>query len=344
MKLELEKDRFNKCFLNLRNQYGDFEIEHKYKEGRNNCVLRIVNKQKQKFILKIYPKNDSISLDKFKKEISFLKYLEKIKYLNVPKLVNQSEKDMYIIITFLEGEKIYCPDRELNNKFFEFIQEINKSTSRENIKMLGLASEASLDPKQLLRIIDKRITDLNVPLGFGFNDLNKFFCQEVIPNWRFIKKNINVNDIDFKLDKSQLIASPSDVGFHNCLRINSKVFFFDFEHSGLDDIAKLAIDFTLQPDSINHPKYLEDMLLCFSKIDGLNINWLKRFQKYLDIYRIKWILIMLKRLKINFRKNSKGEIDMYFSKIKNYYNKSKFVVENSKKICFDFYNTKKEDD
>ena len=343
MKYEIGLKRLQSCLLEIKSDFGDFEIEHKFKEGRNNSVYKIANRKKQKFILKIYQKNDLLNYKKFNKEISFLKYLEEIGSKNVPRLVYKSEKSLYIIMTFLEGEKIIRPTRQLNNDFLKFIQEINVSTYRKNSKMLELAADACLKPEELIKVIDNRIAALNFPIGFDLKDLSTFFFRDVINSWKFLKKNINLSDIDLIIDRSQLIVSPSDVGFHNCLKQNTKVLFFDFEHSGLDDIAKLAIDFILQPDSINYPKYLEDILDDFSKIDGLNISWIKRFQEYLDIYRIKWILIMLQRLKNNYKKNSEEELNSYFSKITYYYEKSNLVVQNSKKICFDFYKSKIED-
>jgi hypothetical protein len=44
--------------------------------------------------------------------------------------------------------------------------------------------------------------------------------------------------------------SPSDFGFHNVIRRGNGSFcFFDFEHAGWDDPAKLAADFILQPEA-----------------------------------------------------------------------------------------------
>ena len=48
--------------------------------------------------------------------------------------------------------------------------------------------------------------------------------------------------------KSFAIASPSDVGIHNTLKQQKKLYFIDFEYSGIDDFSKLAADWILQPE------------------------------------------------------------------------------------------------
>ena len=83
--------------------------------------------------------------------------------------------------------------------------------------------------------------------------------------------------IDAQIDLEQLklveedqIISPSDVGIHNML-INKSglISFIDFEYSGLDDIAKLACDMILQPNSLLSREQTE---LWLNKLKGIKLN------------------------------------------------------------------------
>ena len=63
-----------------------------------------------------------------------------------------------------------------------------------------------------------------------------------------IFKSFSKSEMTKKLNKKDLILSPSDFGFHNVIKKNKKLFFFDFEYAGMDDPVKLISDFICQPD------------------------------------------------------------------------------------------------
>ena len=83
-----------------------------------------------------------------------------------------------------------------------------------------------------------------------YEDLKKLVVK------RNIQKLYTKKQIYMKLKKKDLILSPSDFGFHNIVKKKQKLYFFDFEYSGVDDPVKLICDYICQPDyKINNPIY-----------------------------------------------------------------------------------------
>ena len=304
-------------------------------------VLKLSN-NKNFYVLKIYSRKDNFNLEKRKREEYFLKYMRKRNIHNVPLLIKSNIKKMYILISYLEGENIISIDRKFTKKYFNFIKEINLIKNLKDNYIIK-AAESCTNPEQLIKLIDIRMEDIKYGNHIKDKNVNKLIFNYIYPEWVFLRKNIEVMEKYLSLDFKEEIISLSDVGIHNCLKRNKEILFFDFEHSGKDDIAKLAIDFTLQPDAINLPKYTYEMFSILYEIDKSNINWLKRYKTYIPVYRIKWCLIMLKRLKINFEYNSKDELDIYLRKIYEYFEKSRNLVNSSLDICIDFIDSKKED-
>ena len=66
------------------------------------------------------------------------------------------------------------------------------------------------------------------------------------------KKNWS-DDIKFeeRIPRTQQILSPSDLGFHNCIKGNDGLLtFIDFDYFGWDDPVKLTCDFLLHPGMV----------------------------------------------------------------------------------------------
>ena len=101
-----------------------------------------------------------------------------------------------------------------------------------------------------------------------------------------------------KLTKEEMIVSPSDFGFHNIIQKNKKLFFIDFEYTGLDDPIKLLCDFYCQPDQ----SITDRQKKIFIKNLSLKNNNMKKLVSYVKIFlsfhKLKWCCIMLNEFKI----------------------------------------------
>jgi len=95
------------------------------------------------------------------------------------------------------------------------------------------------------------------------------------------------------LPQRRRILSPSDVGFHNILVANEKLFFIDFEYFGWDDPTKTASDFLLQPDRPIPSELAPYFIRVFSSAIGEKDSFYARLAVTLPILGMKWIYIML---------------------------------------------------
>lgn len=86
--------------------------------------------------------------------------------------------------------------------------------------------------------------------------------------------------------------SPSDFGFHNALRRDGRMIFFDFEYFGWDDPAKTISDLLLHPGmglALEQRRQFAQGLL-----EGLAMKPLAlRTRLVFPLYGIKWCLILL---------------------------------------------------
>ena len=116
-------------------------------------------------------------------------------------------------------------------------------------------------------------------------------------------KNINYFDCHYILNRNDLILSPCDFHIGNMI-FNNKIYYYDFEYSGLDDPAKLYSVFFLQPE------FLISKKLCLKTLN--QILFFKRSKKLikeriiylLPIIYLRWSLIILNAFnKIELNKN-----------------------------------------
>ncbi len=87
--------------------------------------------------------------------------------------------------------------------------------------------------------------------------------------------------------------SPSDLGFHNALRLpDSSLLYVDFEYFGWDDPAKLISDFLLQPQQqLSAEQSTRFRREAFSLYGDSTLS--TRQSRYEPFFRLKWTLILL---------------------------------------------------
>jgi hypothetical protein len=95
------------------------------------------------------------------------------------------------------------------------------------------------------------------------------------------------------LPEAQRILSPSDIGFHNALRVSGgELVFIDFEYFGWDDPAKLISDFVLQPEVQLDRALLDRFRDGVFRLVG-DVTLPDRYRLYVQLFRLKWVLILL---------------------------------------------------
>jgi len=284
-------------YLNsLKKKYGkNVKIIKEIKRGTNNSSL-IIKISNELFYLKIFANNDD-SLKKNIKEFNFFNSLKEAKISQIADPLYMDLELNYSLYSFTKGNVISVPSYENISQCVEFIRKIQKAKKY----FLKYSNRNSLYATDYLRSIssyseniDKRILELKSKLSN--KKIIKFLLKKVLPKWMSFKKN-HKNDIkNFKIDKKEFILSPSDFSFKNTLKVKTKIFFCDFEYSGLDHPYKLVSDFICQPDIKITPKKKLYSLNEFKNFISFNH---RIFNLVLNITKFKWCLIVLKTLTKN---------------------------------------------
>ncbi len=288
-----------------------------YKFNYNECV----------YILKVFPdiKNVDYSI-RLKRELDFLYILEKMKVNNVPRIISHDKSKLWILETYLNGERVSTPNIWQIKSVASFIREINTYSPFIQDCKIQLASEACFSLRDHVEIVIQRMQRIKETL------IEKHKKDNCIRAWvenefcsslnKIINTSLQENeqeDCFIYSNNFKKILSPSDIGFHNIINNNGKLYFFDFEHAGWDDISKLICDFC------NQPEYTLNRRETQIFIEGLRINklidknTLKRCLRIREILIVKWVLIILDRAINREQCNKEEGYDYILNKCKLYY-------------------------
>ena len=122
----------------------------------------------------------------------------------------------------------------------------------------------------------------------------------------FAKRTLSKKQKQVTNFSNHKILSQSDIGFHNILKNNNKLYFIDFEYAGWDSPMKLYSDFILQPSGY----YIKKPVIFFTKIlrEIIYTRHIKdELYEYLLLYRLRWILIKMNLLRNKRTKTNNNE-------------------------------------
>ena len=258
-----------------------------------------------KRILKIYPEIDYLGRNRLINELMFLQFLKKNNFDNVPEPLLWDEDKNWMILSWLEGSNVKNIESRHITELVNFILNIQKCKLKQEAKILNEASEAFFDMDGHILCVEKRIDNLNKIFIKRDLEKNKFkFFYELINNLHHEIRTIKINLensasyhlINKKLNSKRRIISQSDVGFHNIFEIKDfKLQFYDFEYAGWDDPHKMIADLVLQPDKPVPIKFLRELKPLMSIYINSKVDF-ERFSLVIQIYRLKWLLIICNKL------------------------------------------------
>ncbi|WP_186498495.1 hypothetical protein [Synechococcus sp. A15-24] len=262
--------------------------------GKNSDTYIAKTNDKNKYIVKIYPgKNGSYEQSmRNKREETFLRYCEEYNIKNTPRLLVSDKEGKWIIMSWLNGERVKRIDDEYINSFVDFLEKLNEEKPATANKYKHKAKDSYVSIKNTINENQKRYNDI-------------LFDSEISEEIRLwvqseTKKKIETlgQDNCDQTNRDRLILSPSDVGIQNSLRMNNEFMFFDFEYGGLDDIHKTICDMMLQPNHLLDENKLRKIVdeIRKRRTIGTKVSS-KVIHKLLNVYQVRWILIMAKHVK-----------------------------------------------
>lgn len=269
--------------------------------GKNNRVFR-VDTPDAPLILKQYFHHPSDKRDRLRAEWRFLSYARARDVGCVPTPIACDMNEKVGLYSFVAGEKL-TPDA-LTRKHVvaavDFISAVNRAPVER--AALDAGSEACFSVREHLDRIDFRVERLATldPEAPDIEAVEIFVRDELATRWKEIKRDIlemcrdaGISDVA-RIPETEIVASPSDFGFHNALWAPGRgLSFLDFEYAGWDDPAKLVGDFFACPEIPVPPEHFELFVdgLCARLSLGGEAN--RRMRMMRDAYRIKWACIVL---------------------------------------------------
>jgi len=242
-------------------------------------------KSNKNTVEKYFLDNERIKREKY----FYLKF--KNKNLNIPKLLSISKNK----ISFKKYKFKKIKSQKL---FFDELLNFLIKTNREK-KYILCAKENLKSYELLLSQIKKRFEKISKV------KIEKKYTTKMKVIKLYIKKILKESPSSLKLSACKNIISQSDIGFHNCGISNNKVFFYDFEYSGLDHPIKLICDVYYQPEKRISKKYI----LGFKEKLEKNFKFKLPAQSFIfeKLFKVKMMLIILNILIVS-NINSKSKL------------------------------------
>ena len=262
--------------------------------GINNPTYLLSNKNSH-FVLKKITTDPTPIFDRYLAEKQFLHLANTIDDINTPKLIEWYDTERILISEYLRPDEnidVIKIDEQRIKDCIKFIHKINSKTELSKEIVQQRAADCYLGLTGHIENINSRILNFDVhhlPDEYKNNAAELLFLLN--KKWQILKEDtlrfIDINPDKNNIDKSFLIISPSDFGFHNVITSRRTNYFIDFEFSGWDDPAKLYCDFILQP-KIPIPRCFHALL----KIELMNKNYIIEYKNRIDIlYKLlefKW--------------------------------------------------------
>ncbi|QDU19888.1 aminoglycoside phosphotransferase family protein [Urbifossiella limnaea] len=271
--------------------------------GANNRVYRL-DTATGPVLLKSYFRHPADPRDRLGAEWAFLRFAAAADVRWVPQPLAVDPPNGLALYEYVPGEGMHgttAAERDVDVAL-AFYRALHAARNRVEAGNLPRASESCFSLDDHFATVARRVERLrSIPIN-GDTDTSAaaFVNTELVPAWRSVHTSARAQAaasglyLDRPLDPADRCVSPSDFGFHNCLREPSgRLRFIDFEYAGWDDPAKLVCDFFCQP-AVPAPTAAFDR---FSSAVGAGFAEPLAFQAraalLLPVYRVKWVCIML---------------------------------------------------
>jgi hypothetical protein len=263
--------------------------------GANNLVFGCAVGER-KAVAKLYPQ----AADRFRAEREFLTYADAVAPGFAPKLLDVDATQRLLVMEYLDGARFDAGadiTREDTARAARFLGRLNADLHRARGTITLGAAEGFLKLTQHVENVDQRMDDLAYAhLPAAFHAPAQSLISAARKTWEAVKSALQnglaAGDIADTLPDDQRCISPSDFGFHNAMRCQNGIRFFDFEFAGWDDPAKAVADFFLQPRimvSADFQPLMETAVGTCMPAAALKA----RIDALRPILHVKWITIVL---------------------------------------------------
>lgn len=272
--------------------------------GSNSRAFKVTAADGSKYAAKLYPGPTADGESRLTAEFTALEFLRQRGVDCVPRPVAADHSHQCAIFEFVEGFKSVSSEATTADidQACRFLQRLDELKDDQEAIRLPRAAEACFSIQAVVRNLESRLGPLQAVNGSApmAGALKAFLDTEFLPafqktvSWCQQRVAGTGMSMDAELSPEDRTLSPSDFGFHNCLRrSNGQLVFLDFEYFGWDDPAKMICDFLLHPAmelSVSlKMRFVENMLGTPKPVQAL----LERVETVYPLFGLKWCLIML---------------------------------------------------
>lgn len=268
--------------------------------GRNNRVYRVELAGGGAVALKCYFNDPRDPRDRLAAEWNFLDFAWRAGVRNLPQPLARDDDAHAALYGFVVGRRLTAD--EVTEAHIEAAADFIAAIKNGTAPAFPLASEACLSLADHLAIVERRLERLAAldPMAPRVDAARALIEGRLREVWKTAQANFGARaraagiDPARRLDPTQGRLSPSDFGFHNALvDAAGKLVFLDFEYAGMDDPAKLVVDFFCQPEvpvPARLRPWFRDQLVARGVLD---LAAVARSEILFDVCRVKWACIML---------------------------------------------------
>ena len=272
--------------------------------GANSEVFKLRAEGGEPYVAKFYGRPTADGKDRMHSEVTGLSFLRKRGVTCVAHPVAWDQSENCAIFEYIEGARLRPDEASAADvdQASSFLLELSLLADGAAHEELPIAAEACFSLDELFDNVGGRLQKLRGLLERGpkYAGLRRFLDQEFDPAFQMVStwsagRIAELGDQPSRvISQSERTLSPSDFGFHNCLRRpDGRLTFVDFEYFGWDDPVKMVSDFLFHP-GMSLTKDLKLRFVCnlrplFETRPGLEL----RLPVLYPLFGLKWCLIFL---------------------------------------------------
>ena len=284
------------------------------KGGRNSRTFKAIGEIGSDFVVKQYLDLTFDGVSRLAAEFSSLEFLHNKGVTSVPKPVVADQDRQYAFYELVKGTKVESSQATTADidQMCDFLLRLRELRNDADAVELPNASEACFSIQSIIRNLDIRLGRLQAVCSSStqLDELGEFICNKYTPvfqrtiAWCQNRIANARSSMDLELDQADRTLSPSDFGFHNCIRRHDgELVFLDFEYFGWDDPAKTICDFLLHPGMNLSYRLKQRFVGRVLGTPDLDWNLLERVENVYPLFGLKWCMILLNPFLSSYRRN-----------------------------------------
>ena len=265
------------------------------KAGRNNQVFQVSERSGAQVVIKRYFQHENDQRDRLEHEWRFLEYAYQVARHLVPRPLARCDDSRVALLEWVEGDVFTGPIApEEVHAAISFSRLLNPEDREDLASNLPIAADACFTWEDHLGLLKRRLERLE---QIRVTEVREFVRRELIPiAAETIQTVSGIVETGEAMAIGERIVSPSDFGYHNALRMDSRPpCFLDFEYAGWDGAGKMVADFFSQPRIPVSLEFLGDFENALRpSLSPRELNALQRgWPALLAIHALKWCCILL---------------------------------------------------